>query len=501
MIPSCKKHFEIISSVKQLGDFSGILLVTSAEIIRKEGLAKALEVIPPDIAQMLGRAIKIRQFKFEPGALLSFDTGPEQKVVLLIAPKGYATFDRLESARKALEPFKEARCSKVLCYLAPVLSVEAWVDALVSAVEVLSFRLPIRKKENPKTELHLSLCVKPSDQKLAEKVGLRAFQLAQGTNRVRYLATLSGNELTPQRYVEMVRAFAKENDFKFDFFPVEKLEEMGAGAFHAVAKGGKDPGMGIVRLTYPGTSPKTRPLAIVGKGVTFDTGGTNLKTGEHLYGMHEDMTGSAVVLGLMGFAKEAGWAWPVHGYLAIVENAISPDSYRPNDIVKALNGKTIEVIDTDAEGRMILSDTLTLASREKPALMIDFATLTGTCVRAIGTSYSGGFSNRRSLLSKIRVAGRESGERVWPFPNDLDFGRCLKSEVADIMQCRLKGGSDHIEASYFLSQFVPKSVPWVHIDLSACNAEGGLAHVPTKTTGFGVRFGAALMETVMPELG
>lgn len=177
---------------------------------------------------------------------------------------------------------------------------------------------------------------------------------------------------------------------------------------------------------------------------------------------------------------------------------IGPAAYKPNDVVKTMKGKTIEVIDSDAEGRMVLSDTLWLAGTHKPDLMMDFATLTGACLRAIGTNYSGAYTNRSEWYSKIIEAGRESGERVWPFPNDKDYGRCLKSEVADIKQCRVTGGSDHIEAGYFLNEFVPETIPWVHVDLSAAESDEGLAHVETKLTGFGPRFVTSFLKQVLP---
>ncbi|MCY4209759.1 MAG: leucyl aminopeptidase family protein, partial [Gammaproteobacteria bacterium] len=143
---------------------------------------------------------------------------------------------------------------------------------------------------------------------------------------------------------------------------------------------------------------------------------------------------------------------------------------------------------TDAEGRMVLADTLTLASRNKPALIIDYATLTGACVYALGKAYSGVFSNRTGLLPTLTKAGVDSGERVWPFPMDEDYDKALESKFADIRQCSSDPGVDHILAARFLQRFVKHDCPWIHIDLSAGNNKGGLAHIPTDTTGFGVRF-------------
>ena len=153
-----------------------------------------------------------------------------------------------------------------------------------------------------------------------------------------------------------------------------------------------------------------------------------------------------------------------------------------------MNGKTIQTIHTDAEGRMALADTLVLAGEDKPDVIIDYATLTGACMNAVTTRYSGVFTNKPDLHPVLKKCGRDSGERVWPFPIGAEFLEELKSETADIMQCSPSGGGDHILAASFLQEFVDKSISWIHVDLSACSRKGGLAHVPTRITGFGVRF-------------
>ena len=174
-------------------------------------------------------------------------------------------------------------------------------------------------------------------------------------------------------------------------------------------------------------------------------------------------------------------------------NQIGPKAYKPNDVITASDGTTIEVIHTDAEGRMVLSDTLALASKEKPALILDFATLTGACVYSIGTSYSGVFTNKKEWHAGLIKAGEDSGERVWPFPIDKDFDDMIKSDVADVKQCSQESGVDHILASRFLQRFVKNDVPWIHMDLSSSNKKGGLAHIPSDTIGFGVRYTVNLL--------
>jgi leucyl aminopeptidase len=206
------------------------------------------------------------------------------------------------------------------------------------------------------------------------------------------------------------------------------------------------------------------------------------------------MQGSAVALGTLLALTLQRADYAIDCWLALAENHIGSRAYKPNDVVRACNGTTIEVKHTDAEGRMVLADTLALASREKPAVMIDFATLTGACVYALSSRYSGVFSNRDTLHNTLIEAGRDSGERVWPFPVDTDFDEALKSDVADTLQCTLEGEADHILATRFLNRFVDENIHWIHVDLSASTHKGGLAHIPTDTTGFGVRFTLNLLQ-------
>jgi leucyl aminopeptidase len=200
------------------------------------------------------------------------------------------------------------------------------------------------------------------------------------------------------------------------------------------------------------------------------------------------MQGSAVALGSLLALTKLKAKFAVDCYLALATNHIGPKAYKPHDIVTASDGTTIEVVHTDAEGRMVLSDTLVMASEAKPKLIIDYATLTGTCKRALGNAYSGVFTNRPEWLPVLIEAGKESGERVWPFPIDEDYDEAIKSDIADIKQCAVEGDADHILATRFLSRFVKHDTPWLHIDMSAGHRKGGLAHVPSDFTGFGVRF-------------
>jgi leucyl aminopeptidase len=477
----------------------GTLVVTG----HKQGLEKALAALPRPMAEEIRAFVKRLDYKGKPGSMLAFDSATGRKVVVAAVPRG-KMFSQLEWARKVLSAFRATNV-RFLLIDGRTLSDEetdTLAHVLASAAAVSHFKLPnYRSKKGDDAKeakpVHLTFAISAGKVATARATAEQAIILAAGTNLVRKLAHMAGNDLTTSRYVEVATELAKGGGLKVDFLSLKRLTQMGAGAFLAVAQGSDDKGAGILKVIYQPAGKITKKLALVGKGITFDTGGSNLKTGSYMFGMHQDMTGSAVALATALVAAKLKWPYQVTAYLAITDNILGPRSYRPNDIVKSLKGTTIEVIDTDAEGRMVLADTLWLASSEKPDLVIDFATLTGSCIRALGTRYSGGYMNRKSLFPKVRKAGVSSGERVWPMPNDLDYGRSIKSKIADIAQCRVSGGVDHIEASYFLRQFVAKGVPWVHIDLAAANHDGGLAHVPGKTTGFGVRFASELVRLVL----
>ncbi len=317
---------------------------------------------------------------------------------------------------------------------------------------------------------------------------------AEAANLVRWFTALPPNRLSVQGYREAIAALAREAGWEHRFLDEQALGRVGAGAFLAVAQGSEERDAGIVHLRYrPRGARGKRPLALVGKGIIFDTGGTNLKPHSAMLDMHQDMSGSAVALGVLRALTQLAIPAPVDCWLAITENRLSATAYKPRDIVRAANGVTIEVIHTDAEGRMALADALALAGRERPALVLDFATLTGACVSAVTERYSGVFTNRPDLNELLIRAGRSAGERVWPFPMDEDFDDDLKSKVADVLQCAVDARGDHILAARFLQRFVPKDAAWIHVDLAAANRKQGLAQMPGGVTGFGARFALALL--------
>jgi leucyl aminopeptidase len=368
--------------------------------------------------------------------------------------------------------------------------------ALIGAAHAAAFALPtFKSKPDAATRAPLRRLQLIGSRAALDLAAERATAL--GNNVARWFTALPPNVLTAKSYREAIAELAAARSIRCRFIGEAELDKLGAGAFLAVSRGNAMRDAGIVHLSY--RPRQRRPgLALVGKGVLFDTGGTNLKSFTSMLDMHTDMQGSAVALGTLLALAERDAPYRVDAWLAVTENRLSAESYKSQDVVRAANGTTIQVIHTDAEGRMILADTLALAARDEPQLMLDYATLTGACVYALTERYSGVFANRESANTLLAAAGAASGERVWPFPMDEDFDDSLKSDIADIRQCSVENAGDHILAARFLNRFVPAAVPWVHVDLSAGHHKGGLGHVPTDITGFGVRLTLELMRGTDP---
>jgi leucyl aminopeptidase len=410
------------------------------------------------------------------------------------------TFRFLTSARRIVTPARKHRLHRV-AVMAPgfgAAAERAALRALVSALAVSASPMPSNKRESGRESSvrlqHIDAfgtCDAPDFARVLAE--------AEGNGLARWLATLPANELTVTGYVDRISTLAERNGWHISVFGEADLAEAGAGAFLAVSRGsdGNLPASpALVHLQYrpAGTTPEDRAeLSLVGKGICFDTGGVNVKPVQYMQTMNEDMQGSAVALGTMQAITRLELPVAVDAWLALAENTIGPKAFKPQDVVTAVDGTTIEIVHTDAEGRLVLADTLCLAASEMPALIVDLATLTGACVNALTTACSGVFTNHPDLHEMLVEAGRTSGERVWPFPLHEDFDQALESDVADVKQCAVEGRGDHLLAARFLQRFVPEDLPWVHVDLSASRHKGGLADIPTDVTGFGVRFVTSLV--------
>ena len=409
-----------------------------------------------------------------------------------------STFDRHTMLRKAIAPLLGERPVTLDVSLhgseaaRAVLAADAVYVALVNATP-----LPVWKQAfSPRALTAIAVHVAPAGTTFACEVAL-----AEGNLLCRELTAAPANMLGPSTYRSRLAELARREGWKRQEFGVDRLERMGAGAFLAVARGSDHRDAAIVRLTYEGRRPARsgakltgRSVALVGKGICFDTGGHNLKKDTSMHEMHHDMNGSAVAVGTLLAASRLRLPLRIDAWLAIAHNHVSPAAYTQNEVVTALDGTTIETTHTDAEGRMVLADTLALAAREAPDEIIDFATLTGSMWVALGSRMSGVISNRDDLAARAVAVGTEVGERVVAFPMPADYDDALESQVADVKQCVLdSGAADHLLAARFLHLFVGDR-PWLHVDLSAVSCKGGLGAVGTDVTGFGVGLALRLLQ-------
>jgi leucyl aminopeptidase len=442
----------------------------------------------PLIRQLFAQRIR------KAGDTFSLRVGPQAQTLLTVAcaAADAATFERLTAAGKLARGALEGEPRSLLVWQQGCAAdaAEAALLAAVAALQAAAFRFATFKSK-PKLLSRLGRI----DIAHSGKVPQLDLTLATsaGNNLARWLTALPPNVLDARGYRQLLQQFAGHLGLRYKFYGEPQLRRLGAGAFLAVSQGNATRDAGIAHLSYRPRGATAPTLSLVGKGICFDTGGTNLKTHKSMLDMHTDMEGSAVALGALYALHALRSPLPVDCWLAITENRIGPLAYKPQDVVRALNGTTIQIIHTDAEGRMVLADALALAATKKPRLIIDYATLTGACVNALTERYSGAFSNRPKARELIESAGVRSGERVWCFPMDVDYDTDLESGVADVVQCAVDGKGDHILAARFLGRFVPQEIAWLHLDLAAGTRHGGLAHITSEITGFGVRYTLELL--------
>lgn len=294
--------------------------------------------------------------------------------------------------------------------------------------------------------------------------------------------------MTPTILAEQAKAMAKEAGLALHVFDRKKIEELKMGMFLGVARGSVEEPK-FIHLSYTPTDPehaKRAPVALVGKAITFDSGGLSLKPSEGMLEMKTDMAGSAAVLGAMKVIAKLAPPFPVHGFMGACENMPSGNAYRLGDVLVSRLGKTVEITNTDAEGRLVLGDVLAYANELKPAAIIDLATLTGACIVALGPWVAGAFGEDDQLMWSVLEAARASGEEVWRLPLTDTLKDVLKSEVADMKNAGDRNGGS-ITAAHFLKEFVGDT-PWVHLDIAGpSNVSKEKGYMSRGGTGFGVR--------------
>jgi leucyl aminopeptidase len=351
-----------------------------------------------------------------------------------------------------------------------------------------------KKYKTKKEKRIISINVVGSKNKPSALNQIKFRSLEEGTFYARDLVSEPGNILHPDEYAKRLNSLRKDG-LKINIYDKKKLKKLGMHALLGVGMGSVR-GSYLVTIEWDGAKNNSKPLAFVGKGVTFDTGGYSLKPARFMEDMTYDMAGSAAVVGLMKNLALRKAKINAVGVVGLVENMVSGVAQRPGDIVKSYSGKTIEVLNTDAEGRLVLADALTFTEKKfKPKFIIDLATLTGAIIVSLGSEYAGLFSNDDILSKKILSAGENVQEKLWRMPLHKNYDKLMNSKNADMQNINYVGGAGSTTAAQFLQRFILNKTPWAHLDIAgmAFSKYGGALN-PGGATGFGVRLLNQLIE-------
>ncbi len=335
--------------------------------------------------------------------------------------------------------------------------------ALLGAWDADKYKSDPKKKE--KQIDSFTLAVPGGDEASLKEAARRGQTIAEAQNLTRDLVNEPANKLIPSALAEAAKQMCADAGLECEVLDRNAMEQLGMGALLGVARGSSNPPFLIVMKYRPEQQPDTKDhLALIGKGVTFDTGGISIKPSEGMEKMKYDMAGAAAVIGAMKAIAQLKPAIPVSAYVPTVENMVNGDAQRPGDIVMSLAGKTIEVLNTDAEGRLILADAITHANRNGATHLVDAATLTGAIGVALGHYNIGAFTNNQAFLDRVLAASRTAGEKTWQLPMDEEYKEYLKSAYADLPNIGGRYGGS-ITAAWFLREFADPT-PWVHLDIA-----------------------------------
>ena len=360
------------------------------------------------------------------------------------------------------------------------------LERIVHGAKLKSYNFNIYKSDKNKNK-NITLNIVGKKINKSNKLRKNLDALLDGVFFTRDLVSEPGNILHPDEYANRLNKL-KKLGLKVTIYDQRKLKQMGFNALLGVGQGSIR-GSYLVTIEWKGNKSNSKPLAFVGKGVCFDTGGISLKPAKFMEDMTYDMAGSAVVVGLMkNFALRKSKINAV-GVVGLVENMPGSNAQRPGDIVKSYSGKTIEVLNTDAEGRLVLADALTYTEKKfKPELIVDLATLTGAIIVCLGSEYAGLFSNNDKLSKQIFEAGEKVDEKVWRLPLHKNYDKLLNSKNADMQNINYVGGAGSTTAAQFLQRFIINKTPWAHLDIAgmAFSKYGGALN-SGGATGYGVR--------------
>lgn len=450
-------------------------------------LAKKMD---SELKGFLSALLKREDFKAKPGDLRLVDI-PEvlgAKAILLVG-LGEAKKINRDSLRKwaaiALKQANKIRAQKITFEDVPFLDPRSRGHVIAEGVLLADYTFDdyrSEKQANQKSVTHVEVLTSEKAKESFQTGFNLGVVFAESTNFARSLINIPAVDMTPKRMAEEARHIAKQPGISIKILEKKELERLGMGLYLAVAKGSIQPPY-FVHLTYKPSKKVKKRVVIIGKAVTFDSGGLSLKPPNSMETMKDDMSGSAAMLGVMRALSTLKPDIEVHGICAATENMPSGSAERPGDIARAMNGKTVEILNTDAEGRLTLADALCYAHKLKPDLIIDAATLTGACVVALGELCSGIMGNHPKLIQDLIECGKEAGEKLWEIPLIEEYKEELKSPIADLKNV---GGrwAGTINGGLFLQEFVDNKIPWAHVDIAGPSwTEKELAYCPRGGTG------------------
>ena len=371
-------------------------------------------------------------------------------------------------------------------------NIKNFLGYFLHGIKLKSYEFNIYKSKKNKKLININVI--GNKNKISQQDRLRFKALEEGTFFARDLVSEPGNILHPDEYAKRINSL-KKFGLKINIYDEKKLKKLGMNALLGVGQGSIR-GSYLVTMEWKGAKNNSNPLAFIGKGVCFDTGGISLKPAKFMEDMTYDMAGSATVVGLMKNLAMRKAKINAVGVVGLVENMPGGNAQRPGDIVKSYSGKTIEILNTDAEGRLVLADAITFTEKKfKPKFMIDLATLTGAIIVSLGSEYAGLFSNDDKLSNQLLEAGKKVDEKLWRMPLHKNFDKLIDSKNADMQNINYVGGAGSTTAAQFLQRFVLNKTPWAHLDIAgmAFSKYGGALN-SGGATGYGVRLLNKLIE-------
>ena len=425
--------------------------------------------------------------------LLVFEVSSKKKIILISIKKNLETSDVENLGAEFYSYINYGNNGEFSINTDSIKStIQDFIGYFLHGLKLKSYEFNIYKSKKEKKLFLINVTGKKNQ--LTSKNELKFKALEEGTFFARDLVSEPPNVLNPKEYVNRLLKLRKLG-IKVKVYNESEMKKLGMHSLLGVGRGSINESF-LVTLEWNGNKKdKTAPLSFVGKGVCFDTGGISLKPAKFMEEMKYDMAGSAVVAGLIQSLAIRKAKINAVGVVGLVENMPGGNAQRPGDIVKAYNGKTIEVLNTDAEGRLVLADALSFTEKKfKPKFIIDLATLTGAIIMALGEEYAGLFSNNDDLSNKIFSAGEKVNEKVWRLPLHKNYDKLMDSPIADIQNINYSGGAGSITAAQFLQRFIEKT-PWAHLDIAGMAFSKKAANLnPGGATGFGVRLLNQLIE-------